>query len=66
MVEHICKKCNKIFYRKDLYKKHLNRKFPCVDKDLHKSQQEVMQDKIMQLEKQIEELTKKMDTLISQ
>ena len=30
MVEHICKKCGKIFTRKDAFNKHTNRIKPCT------------------------------------
>jgi len=33
MVVHICKRCNKIFVRKDNYTRHLNRKIPCKNKN---------------------------------
>lgn len=56
MVEHVCNKCRKIFYRKDLYKKHLNRKFPCIDKELHVSKQEKLEIKVNKLEEEIEQL----------
>lgn len=53
MVEHICKKCNKVFTKKSTFSYHIKRKTPCVDKSI---ENDTLNKEIELLKQQIESL----------
>ena len=56
MVEHVCEKCGRIFNRKDRWRTHINRKYPCV-KEKELTEQEKMKNEIDELREQVKKLT---------
>ncbi len=55
MVNYVCNKCKKMFNLKGDYKRHINKKYPCANKN---SKKEIDEEKKIETEKEIEEETK--------